>query len=168
MSTAAIRATLVAGGVSEEELNAPPSSDVAAFCPIIDPGGAEYLIGHLCEKLKRFEPTRVVVRSDDGIDYTIGFVAARYLQVGAAAINETQGLLEFEGVVHDADRIVILSDAFRTEMPLSASVRMVEGAGAQVVAIGALVRTPVLTEIGNTYATVNAWPPASGEETQDG
>ena len=158
-----VRKSLVTGSVPAEDLDGPPSNQMGSYCSLFDPAGAEALGRRLAEALKPHTPTLVIIW-EDVENSVLAHIVARELGVKALRVVDASGVLDFDGAFGSADRAVIVADAFRTDFPINAMRALTEQHGGRVVALGALMSTPALTEAAADASVTALWPMA-GEET---
>ncbi len=147
-----VRHLLIAGSVPQDDLDGPPSNHMGSYCSLFHPVGAEALGLRLAEALKPHSPT-LVVTWDDIENSVLAHIVARELGVGALRVVDASGVLDFDGAFGEADRAVIVADAFRSGFAINAMRALTEQHGGQVVAFAALMSTPVLTDMAATAVT---------------
>jgi len=157
-----VRRLLIAGGVPQADLVGPPSNKMGSYCSLFDPGGAEALGLRLAEAVAPRQPT-LVVTWEDIENSVLAHILARELGVNALRVVDASGVLDFDGAFGDADRAVIVADAFRTDFAVNAMRALTEQHGGHVVAFAALMSTPVLAEAAGDAAVTALWPTAGDE-----
>lgn len=151
-----VRSALLAGGIPAEDLDGDLSNHVAAYSGLFDPPGAEALGRSLSVALRSSQPTLVVVWEDIE-NSVLAHIVARELGVTALRIIDASGVLDFDGSFGADDRVVIVSDAFRTDFPINAMRALTENHGGQVVAFGALISTPALVDAAGSIPVATLW-----------
>lgn len=163
MSDQDVRSILISGGVPAAELDSPPSNHVGSYSGLFDPPGAELLARRLSDALRPHGPTLVMVWENIE-DSVLAHIVARELGVGALRVVDASGVLDYDGTFGSSDRVAVVADAFRSEVPVHAMRALTEQHGGQVVAFGAMMSTPVLVDAAGEAAVTTLWPGA-GEET---
>ncbi|MEV0195752.1 hypothetical protein [Nonomuraea sp. NPDC050691] len=88
----------------------------------------------------------------------LAHVIARRLTATSVCATEVAGILEFTSGLRTGARVALVSDAFRTENELRGLLGLVNARGSEVVAVAALMTTPVLRAYaadGGTVETVD-------------
>lgn len=153
-----IRDALVAGGVPPQQLDADRSDAPTHYSAILDPAAAEPLMILLAEALRPYRPNRIVVW--EGVENSIlAYTVARHLGVPATRIVDASGILDYDGELRRGDRVAMVADAFRADLELVATKRLIDGRGGQVVAAAALISTPFLAALGGAVPTEALWQP---------
>ena len=152
-----VRQLLIAGGVPQDHLVGPsPSNEMGNYCSLFDPGGAEALGQRLAEAVRPHQPT-LVVTWEDLDNSVLAYIVARELGVNALRVVDASGVLDFDGAFGDADRAVLVSDAFRTDFAINAMRALTEQHGGHVVAFAALMSTPALSDATGDAAVTALW-----------
>lgn len=157
-----VRSLLIAGGVPQDDLDGPPSNQMCRYCSLFDPAGAEALGQGLAEAVRSHRPT-LVVTWEDVDNNVLAHIVARELGVSAVRVVDASGVLDFDGAFGDADRAVLVADAFRTDRAVNAMRALTEQYGGHVVAFAALMRTPVLSDAPGDADVTVLWPTASDQ-----
>ena len=116
------------------------------YSGLADIRGVEVLGTALAEQLREHRPDRVLIWEEIE-DIPLAHVVARELDGKVIRVVNADGLLDFDGDLGPHQRVAIVSDAFRSKRTVDALERMVEHAGSQVVALAALVASPVHDEM---------------------
>jgi hypothetical protein len=146
-----MRGLLEAGGMSwpepvgEDGLSDP--SALPKYNPLRDPEGAERLGKAIAERARHLDP-KVIVVWEETEDAVLAHIVARELDVRAVRTWNEEGLVAHTGPLHEADRALILADAFRDVVPLRAIKAFVEQQGGEVVGVAALVETQAAAAAG--------------------
>ena len=148
-------AHLLAGGLPAEHLKG-HTDDVAPYCGLLDPPGAEAIGRALAERLRHLQPTKVLVWEDPDVNI-LGYIVARELGITAARGVEASGVLDLDGVI-GADRIVVVADAIRRTSHALAMQALSERGGGQLVGFAVLVSTPAFREATDGAATIVLLP----------
>lgn len=160
-----VRHLLIAGSVPEDDLDGPPSNHMGSYCSLFHPVGAEALGLRLAEALKPHGPT-LVVTWDDIENSVLAHIVARELGVNAVRVVDASGVLDFDGAFGEADRAVIVADAFRSGFAINAMRALTEQHGGQVVAFAAIMSTPVLTDMAAATAVTTLWENADEKKAE--
>lgn len=119
------------------------TSHVPKYNGLADPPGAEELASALARRLAGPRPTAIVVWEDPE-DVVLGHVVARELGLSVVRAFDADGLVGQRGVLPEAARVALVSDAVRDPRVVLAVSQLVERAGGRLVATGVLVETPEL------------------------
>jgi hypothetical protein len=122
------------------------SNRVPPYSGLTDPAGLEQLGVAIARATEAAEPTTVLVW--DGVeDRVVGHVVARELGALVVRAMTAGGVLDYDGQFGPADRVVLVADAYRNQQDLEAMQALVALHNGQVVAVAALVGTPVLRAV---------------------
>jgi orotate phosphoribosyltransferase len=145
---------------------------VQKFRILEDPAIVEPLAERLAEEIRAYAPTVVVSAAVGGI--VLGYEMGRRLGTKAIFVEKEGGVarLRRDFKVSPADRVLVVEDVITTGGSVNEVIEVVRAAGAEVVAVGALVRrapvdfgvpTHVLLDL-----PIASWDPAECPLCADG
>lgn len=123
------------------------SGDLPKFDPFRDPAATDLLGRELARKLRALDANAVCVWEEPE-DLVLGHVLGLALGVRLARCVNADGLAALLGVLPQAARCVIATDAVRAPEPIAAMRSLIQIHGGEVVAVAALLATPELEGFG--------------------
>ena len=118
---------------------------ITKYNGLLDPSGAERLVGTLAERLADRGATLVVVW-EDVEDLVLGFVVGRRLGVPVLRTFNADGLVEHAGPLSRGARAILVSDCVRDQVARRAVRALLEASGSALLGVAALVDSGIAEE----------------------
>lgn len=141
------RELLTLGGIPEGDIDVLIAGDtehkVPRFQPLLDPTTTEELGRRLGGEVSSLQPDRLLI-AGEATDQVLAFVVARELGCAVTVVWSSEGLLTHEGEMREGDRVVVISESFRSTDSLHGVGSYISFCGATLAAAAALIDTPML------------------------